>query len=226
VNLFSDLIYGELTGPNTGRHIDAVIEYLDIHLSGFVSKYLMEYSEIENESGINQELSSYLERNIDGEPFYFQAQNMTNTTNGQSPSVDIGVKTKVNISNFSIGETYFSIEAKRLPLKREREKEYLIGHDKYCGGVERFKRGIHGKGQSISAILGYVQQKNFDEWFIIINSWIDELISDPNQDIEWNENDKLQKVYIEPDTAKFISLNKRSDDSIKLYHFWLNLVVT
>lgn len=220
MNFPGEFNIGSFTGPEKDSHLIAIITYLQFNLFSFVSEYKSKYTNVEIERGISQELCSYLQSKIIAEPFYFQAEDMVDVTDGHSPSVDIGIK------NHTERKTIFSIEAKRLPLPtKRREKEYLIGNNGICGGVERFKRSIHGKGLSHSALLGYVQSEDFDYWFVLINSWIDELIKDPIKNIKWNKNDKLRINYIKSEIAELISINKRDDDSITLYHFWLNLVV-
>ena len=122
------------------------------------------------------------------------------------------------------------MEAKRLAnLGSNRLMEYLIGRfekGKYnsCGGVERFKQGIHGRKLNCGAIIGYVQGYDFVHWYGQLNSWIKELINKKMfSPVNWMPKDKLEKEYIKSTTAKFISINSRQDDTITLFHLWARL---
>ncbi len=224
---------GQIEDLPKNQHISEVVNFIESNLNEFISEYKKKYSHIKIEKGLNQELSSFFNCIVNNEPFYFQPENMEDTKRGDSPITDIGVKTKeenivIDIYSYSKRQTFFSIEAKRLGLTGKREKEYLIGHyenGKYkdCGGVERFKKGIHGSGLKYSAIIGYVQKNDFSFWFSKINCWIDELVKDEKQNIEWTKKGKLKKIYFKQKKAKLISKNKRREDYIFLYHFWIDL---
>jgi len=222
---------GELSVPQHNRHIIAILEFIETYINAFIFIYREEYSNIKNETGITHELCSYFQSKINEHPFYFHHEDRTNPESGQSPTVDFGVKTRVPFGKFKPRQTIFSIEAKRLPTPgSRREKEYVIGHvnskDKYitCGGIERFKKEVHGEGLTHSAIFAYLLKEDFEYWFKQVNEWITELIKDDSQEIEWNESDKLTTKYFKSKSAKLISINKRKHDSIFLYHYWLNLV--
>ena len=79
---------------------------------------------------------------------------------------------------------FFKIEVKRLTnLGVARQKEYVIGRmgkEKYkeSGGIERFKKGIHGSKLKFAGMIGYIQKEDFDYWFAEVNSWISDLINE------------------------------------------------
>jgi hypothetical protein len=104
----------------------------------------------------------------------------------------------------------------------------VIGHDKPCGGMERFKKRIHGKGLKHAAIIGYVQRENFEFWANKINTWIDELIYSTKG--EWLCEDKLSgiikvdKKYVKLTSQNNRITNPKSIDKIKLLHIWVNLI--
>ncbi len=121
------------------------------------------------------------------------------------------------------------MEAKRLPTPgQNRQKEYVIGYNKPCGGIVRFKKGIHGKGLKFAAIIGYIQEQNSNYWFIQINEWIGELII--NLPTFWKKDDKLiQDIKPMTTLSKFTSKNFRKlddepEDYIYIFHFWINLI--
>lgn len=228
--------YGTIT-QNIIPHssILAILDFVEGHLTEFASKC----NNVLAEDSLTYKLVDLLEYYNHQRPslFRFIREDIQNIKNGTSPRVDIGVKSNdpngigiiIDAKTYSIEESFFSIEAKRLKTSKIREKEYLIGRyekDKYldCGGVERFKKGIHGRSLKYSCILGYVQEYDFKHWHIIINSWIDELIKENDSEVKWLEEDKLAEEYSKDTVAKYKSENRRVNNcSIILYHLWVNL---
>jgi hypothetical protein len=99
------------------------------------------------------------------------------------------------------------------------------GKYKNCGGVERFKKGIHGKTLKYGGLVGYVQAQNFNYWCTAINSWIDDLIAGKIQaSTHWTEDDRLTSEHTDKITAQYRSKNLREKDAIILFHLWVNLV--
>ena len=215
--------------------ITTVVGCVEQVLIDFSDKYTN--SEIKNEKGLTQKLIHMLTIHALREyhPFCFEKEYMEVPERGDSPQVDIAA---ISIREDDIligsktyqGKSFFSLEAKRLAnLGSNRLMEYLIGRfekAKYinCGGVERFKQDIHGRNLNYGAIIGYVQENDFVYWHDLINSWVEELINKtiPSQ-VNWDPKDKLEKAYIKPTTAKFISVNSRRDDAITLFHLWTSL---
>ena len=192
-----------------------------------------------NEKGLTQKFCILLNRRKIKEPFFFQPEDMEDQEKGNSPQVDVGIfsdKEKIIVLDTIYGENdaFFKMEAKRLgKLGVAREKEYVIGrieNGKYLdtGGIERFKKGIHGRKLKHAAIIGYVQNENFDYWFLEINSWIEELIK--SKSTFWKKEDKLIKTHsknIESSLVlKPISYRTKPDsipDFIQLTNFWVDL---
>lgn len=223
---------GQLShGVEANSSINSVVEFIEIHFPKFKEKVEGEISS--SEKTLTDKLCKYFNRNVGNYPFYFHHENVENPVTGKSPQTDIGTLSyneQITIGDRIYGEfdSFFSIEAKRLPTPgQNREKEYVIGYDKPCGGIERFKKGIHGKNLKHAAIIGYIQKENADYWFLKINGWIDEKISCcPN---EWREEDKLKKEdTVITGLSKFNSKNFRSEidnqeEFISLFHFWIAL---
>jgi hypothetical protein len=90
-----------------------------------------------------------------------------------------------------VGRTYRTIydpflvfEGKRLPApSKAREREYVSGGTAYSGGIQRFKRGLHGATVEQAAIVGYVQDDGFAQWLTRINSWISDEVVQPRRDL-------------------------------------------
>jgi hypothetical protein len=227
---------GQLKGPVTHCSISMVVTFVESHLEAFAQKYAG--APITNEKGLTLKLCILLNRQaqLKEYPFFFEKEYMEVPERGDSPSVDIGVITNagggifIHSKWYSNEESFFSMEAKRLDvISGVREKEYLVGrweNDKYkdCGGVERFKKEIHGRNLIYSALIGYVQRFDFDYWYHTINSWVDEFITgDSPSNIRWSTDDKLVIISKTTTIAKFLSKNSRKDGTINLYHLWINL---
>lgn len=232
---------GKITkGIELDSSIKSVIEFIEIYFPEFSTKVKGELTS--SEKSLTDRLCKFLNRNASSYPFYFHHENVENHASGISPQTDIGTLSESEdliIGDRSYGEfdSFFSIEAKRLPTPgHKREKEYVIGHvtkegkTVESGGIERFKKGIHGKNLKYAAIIGYIQNENGEHWYLKINSWISELIISSPQ--LWKEEDKLiknQSGVSTPDkfTSKNFRLKKNGQtDFINLFHFWINLNVT
>ena len=226
---------GKIIGPEIDASIISVVGCVERVLIDFSDKYTN--SEIRNERGLTQKLVHMLVIHALREyhPFYFEKEYMEVPERGDSPQVDIAAISTLEGgivigAKAYEGESFFSMEAKRLAkLGSNRLMEYLVGRSekgKYnsCGGVERFKQGIHGRKLDYGAIIGYVQDYDFVHWHGQLNSWIKELINKKiSSPVNWMPIDKLEKEYIKSTTAKFISVNSRQDDTITLFHLWASL---
>jgi len=223
---------GMLTeGIEPDSSIKSVVEFIEIHFTKFSKKVKGEITT--SEKSLTDKLCKYFNRNTGNYPFYFHHENVENHASGISPQTDIGTlseKEKLIVGDRSYGEfdSFFSIEAKRLPTPgQNREKEYVIGKDRPSGGIERFKKKIHGKNLKCAAVIGYIQKEDANHWFLKINDWIGELVAS-NPEF-WKDDDKLIKLNTELNGLnKFISKNFRSEvdrqeDCINLFHFWISL---
>lgn len=222
---------GKITdGIEIDDSIRGVIDYIEEYLPIFRAKNKGEVQTAE--PTLNERLAIILNRYNDSVPFFFKAEK-NQAPHGQTPKTDMGVLSKkesISVNNRIYGEydAFFEIECKRLPTPKTTHIEYVIGQKKPSGGIERFKKKIHGAKQSYSAIIGYVQKGDFDYWFSAINSLIDELIT--NEPNFWYKADKLQPVLPRQsvDFAKYTSKNYRGDtdagNHIHLLHYWVDLV--
>ncbi len=219
---------GKLTsGIEINSSIKAVIDFIEVNFVEFAEKVKGETST--SEKALTDKLCKFLNRNASAYPFFFHHENVEDHSTGSSPQTDIGTLSESNkliIGDRFYGEddSFFSLEAKRLPTPgQNREKEYVIGHDRPCGGIERFKKGIHGKNLMYAAIIGYIQKEDANHWFLKINDWIGDLITSFPK--EWNEDDKLVANGTSSGLSKFVSKNSRlkTNDQIDLFHFWINI---
>lgn len=169
-----------------------------------------------NEDIITSKLEIYLQRQarVTDELFMFQFQH---PEIGSKRSTDMSV---IYASPFASTESIFAIEAKRLPTPGSgRQKEYVEGN---LGAMERFKRNHHGKHLKHSAILGYIEKKDFKHWHHEVCSWINTLTA-TNKDstILWNKNDLLSNRSSSNSLNLYESINARlGSTDIHLSHYW------
>ncbi|RXJ80574.1 hypothetical protein CRU86_00585 [Aliarcobacter skirrowii] len=195
-----------------------VIDFIETNISTFIKYYI----DGEKEKGLNSNFALCMNNQINNELFTFQHEDLENTSSGNSPSIDIGVYTRVKGRR---GKRFFALEAKRLSTKLDprRKKEYVLGD---AGGIERFKRNIHACELNTAAMIGYVQTDCFDSWENKINQWIDEKINSSNScDLTWINDDKLIKRNNTLEIAKYSSNHIcLSNKQLELIHLWINLV--
>ena len=227
---------GHLTlNIETDTSVQGVLACLNLNLPLFAKKQKGEIKM--NEDGLTQRLCRFLNRNIGSFPFLFDKEDMENDKKGNSFRVDIGTYSQtetiiVNDREFTADETFFKIEAKRLSkLEKSRKREYVIGREdkdgKYInsGGIERFKKGIHGKNLIHAALIGYVQLYDFTYWHQSINGWILDLSKE--KPTFWSDKEMLKNESFTTELATYVSYHIRKQkgikDEIKLNHFWIDL---
>lgn len=158
--------------------------------------------------------------------FAFQAESMEDRSRGDSPAVDIGVFWQLPGQPATRWPRVTAIEAKRLDttLPMQRRREYVVGHGTVCGGMERFKKGIHGRELRHKAmLLGYVQSDDMPTWHRRINEWIISLAAEPGHKPVWNDSECLADVEFDDGVAVCESTLLRADDSLRLVHVWIDL---
>jgi len=174
---------------------------------------------VTEENKITQELEISLNEKtrVNNTSFAFQNQ----YEEGNS-TTDIGVYLRSNRCFFCW------IEAKRLPTPKKRdrdEREYVIVNKekfKGNGGIQRFKEGKHAPNLPYSIMIGYIQDNNgTDSWMLKINTWITEL-ANTNEEF-WSEKECLKK-YNSNKCDRFLSEHIRKDKTtITLHHYWIKL---
>lgn len=217
---YDNTYHGNIDFNIDKKAIQSLVAFLDINISKFPGFLKQTNTLSVNEDGITSKLEIFLQRQAreGNEIFMFQFQTpLLNTKR----TTDISV---LQTSIYSSTEPFFLIEAKRLPTPGSgREKEYVQGNH---GAIERYKRSQHGKGLSISAVLGYIEDKNsFEHWQKQVCSWITDLISS-NSDttIDWVNADLLSFAESISSSNKYNSLHKRKGDcDINLIHYWLHV---
>ena len=117
----------------------------------------------------------------------------------------------------------FVVESKRLPApshKKIREKEYVIGN-KENGGIERYKKEIHGKRLSECGMIGFIENYASSYWLNTINIWIQNLA---NTDSKWDKDEQLVLKGNFNDYSYLVSIAHREvvDKDVLLHHWWIN----
>ncbi len=213
---------GETEIDTEDSPIGAVIEFLDANLVDFPSDFIKRQSESDkiDEDLISQQLEIFFQRRISNELFRIKGQWQYSNDSNREP--DFGLWLFEDRNPFGLTKAFFELEAKLLPTG---SKDYVKGNQ---GGIERFKRGHHGKGLLKSAMIGYIRENDCSYWFKKINEWITDLISN-NTDtgIQWDAQDLLIETDNFNTTQKYTSKNTRivnsNTDSIQLHHYLMEL---
>ena len=129
---------------------------------------------------------------------------------------------------YSEYRTLLPIECKRLPTpsgtKRD-EREYLYSKFTTTGGVQRFKAGHHAAAHARAAMIGYVQSENVTFWKLMLDRWVEDLVSEAR--VGWSLGDKLK--IDEHDVARRVasmrSIHVRMNGlgPITLDHIWIEM---
>ncbi len=200
--------------------------------------FKVKYKSIKPEDGLTQELVYILDNRCRSKlPICgFSTEHMENTSKGNSRRDDIGVRAidgiTIDAISYADNKPFLVLEAKRLDSKigKSREKEYVVGRwdgSKYSdsGGIERFKKEVHGVGLNFVGMIGYVQTDNFETWFEKINGWIEDEIKAPmSKELNWDIQDKLEYKKKSILNSSFISKHQCKSKTIDIYHIWINLV--
>lgn len=137
----------------------------------------------------------------------------------------------------------YVIEAKRLPTpsragQGDRTREYVVGEwnnfksatKNRTGGIERFKEGLHGAAFDRSAMVAFVQRDTPENWLGRVNSWIQDLITNPIpcHQSQWTKDDFLLQISLNSTScavSEFQSKHLRANGAgfIKLRHYWIML---
>lgn len=139
-----------------------------------------------------------------------------------------GAVIKVDGRNYTDFDYLFPIECKRLPTpsgSNRDEREYVASSVSSTGGIDRFKRGLHGSGYEQGMMIGFVQSHNCSHWYTAINDWIKELVA--GNVLNWELTDILtnfdhyQKLGSSLSTSIHIRDNNLNE--IKLVHAWIQM---
>jgi len=201
---------------SSGRSITSFIEFIKSKLPKFISE--AKSQGIRVEKGLNHLFVRIMDTH---ELYQFIHEDLEEPNRGNSAAIDIGIYTRGSTST-----RFFAIEGKRLdttmPNYSRRKKEYVVNNN--GGGIERFKKNIHGKDLLVAGMIGYVQTDDFNIWEQRINCYIKEEIKSSTIGIGWNKSDLLINDKLKPIYATYASKHIRaSGNEIDLYHLWVDL---
>jgi len=120
-------------------------------------------------------------------------------------------------------------ECKRLSkeITGKRKDEYVTGHDKISGGIQRFKLEVHGKEHDIVGMIGYIQTGNASDWFYTINNTIENLCGKiDGNGLNWT-TDELLTVIDNNSKRRKQNLKsthpRKSKADITIHHLWIDM---
>ncbi len=204
-----------IKGLPKNRSREEVINFIEKNIEIFQK----EYNTTDKEKGLNQQFVLCMNNQTRDEKFFFHHEYIEDIRRGDSAQVDLGVITK------GLNKAFFVLEAKRLDatLPKYRKKEYIIRDG--GGGIERFKKEVHGVGLTYVGMIGYVQTDDFDIWLKKINGWIEEEIQSPSsKELSWSSQDKLKSSKKNKVFANYNSKHKCKTKEIEMYHIWIKLL--
>lgn len=203
----------------------SVINFVFSHLAAWRDDP-MRYPEVA-ETKLSAQLSNYLDRSSRREefPFLFQREQ----PQGGNRDVDIVANPDDELVAFGYFSSSYDevvvFEAKRLPAPvLDRQREYVSGGSaKLSGGIQRFKACVHGKGHSVAAMIGYIQENTPIFFYREINAWILELCDCPADSVPWVREEQLEEFMEYADgTARAISVHQRvQSGAITMHHLWV-----
>jgi len=203
-----------LEGDFKSKSLKEIKSFIENNIEIFKKKY----NTTTKEKGLNQQFVVCMNNQIRDEKFFFHHEYIEDISRGDSAQVDIAIIPRES------QKASFVLEAKRLDssLPKYREKEYIIRDG--GGGIERFKKEIHGNELVYVGMIGYIQTDDFDSWLAKINKYISEEISSSTSiELIWEEKDKLILDKKNQLFSTYISEHKCKSKEISMYHIWINL---
>lgn len=202
--------FTESTPPKTGLlnqdiAVQTIFNFIETNLPNFKINF-EEINSKNKEGHYNKQLEDYFQRIARKQSaiFFFRG----NSPNQKDSFPDLSSLMVEDDKHNS----FFDIECKRLYDKNK--KEYVAGK---TGGIERFKKNLHGTDLEYSAMIGYVENRDENFWLERINGWIE--FEFQKKRSFWSKKDKLQKIE-----SRVISRHRKAGaepDSIELCHFFL-----
>lgn len=190
---------GAFSGPLQNTQFNQIVELIKTAIPHFAASAQAE--QISNENGLNQKLARFITSVADNcnLPYVAYPESMEDENRGDSPATDFGIRLKVE--DVCVDQPLIAkFEGKRLSehTKTYRRREYVIGHEKKgkhipCGGIERFKRSIHGRNFRHAGMIGYIQDGSAMSWWEQVNLWISDL-ADQETAPSWSTAEHLRVV--------------------------------
>ena len=208
-------------GVSSTIEIEKILAFVDRSILSF-SQYFQENNDSSSENWISNLLVRHFQLCNREEGGYLPCDFSKNP-----PQIESGKETDIGVYANNRGEKPIPIiefEAKRFS-ESSNNTEYVYGDR---GGLERFKRGYHSSHLTVSGMFGYVQSRTIGDWVSKVNGWISNLrINNRDTTIDWKSaEEELITVQSFSKLEKLSSINvrKQSNDSILLWHYFIDLV--
>jgi len=188
------------------------------------------------ETTLTEHLCGYLNSATYYSTAWSHVQFQTETTDEMrgNRKIDLTVKPRAAVliiegRRHSQFEALFPIECKRLPTPKRTdrdEREYVTNEPGTTGGIQRFKFGHHGATHTFMAMIAYVQEQSFSNWFHQVNGWIRDLAA--KTDSTWSDFDMLE--LLSDDRTSGISILKSRHlregglGECELRHLWITMI--
>ena len=214
-----------------GEVVKKVLLFLKTVLP-FFSSETTEIKKGDDEWNLNAALFGFLNgKRTDNDAQFRFIQEPQPRIKGNSSKVDLGVREYIKAAPRSSRNPFFTIECKRLKRPPSKSKFYVCSSStkvQEVDGIERFKANKHGidlNGNLLksNAMIGYVEDENFDFWLTTINNWIAELIEKGKHGLKWLAGEKLKKKTFDKIAvleSKHLRVNK---ETVELTHFWIKM---
>jgi hypothetical protein len=124
--------------------------------------------------------------------------------------------------------TVFECKRLSIDIENERKDEYVTGHKKTSGGIQRFKLEVHGKEHKIAGMIGYIQTGTYLDWQKTINNCIDNLCGKPDENgLCWNECEHINTIEYDEKNNKYHGKSlhpRKTKPDITIHHLWVNML--
>jgi hypothetical protein len=177
------------------------------------------------EPALNSDLPKYLNARVRETELNIQFAH--EEPQGNRRSIDLSVSYN-DIAGYNDIITVF--ECKRLPVEgKNRKDEYVTGHEKITGGIQRIKLELHGKRHTIMGMIGYVQKDSCPEWQMRINNCIDSLCGKPDENsLIWNTGEYLVEIEYDIKHRKYHGISKHPRSTVPdviVHHLWVEMIL-
>lgn len=209
-----------------GTFLQAVIEFVVEQLPGWRDD--PDRPQTRSERELTAQLGAYLNAAARGRLDVVQFQTEVPDEVQRGRSLDLAAQPSgqplyVAGRRYTKFQVLLPIECKRLPTPAEARRdprEYVTSEDMVQGGIQRFKKGVHGAGHGLAVMIAYVQADGSEVWLRRINAWISELAS---SDGSW-ESELLTEDS--PRGAVYRARSRHRRDAslaIELQHLWIEV---
>lgn len=124
-------------------------------------------------------------------------------------------------------ETITVIECKRLFVpEKDRKDEYITGHKKTGGGIQRFKIEAHGKEHDIVGMIGYVQTQTILESHKLVNDCISNLSKKSDDGLSWDIKEQIKTIEHDTIAKKYRGVSthpRKIKGDIVIHHLWIDM---